>query len=224
MQFSTAVAVTLATILSSISAQTYYTPDPKDIDLLTKQTWCSDQIASCGLLCLDQNSGGGYTNSCDPDDLSWQCVCADGTVPNATQYTQTIPYFICINEQQGCVNNCPQADATCAQTCVSGKVCGATDPRRITSTKSGSSHTATSTGAPAASGTSGSDDDGDDKPYDAPTGTAASAKSTGGANSDDKSDDNSDKSNAGSKLLSISGGAFSVMILSLLCGSFVILL
>ncbi|KAK6538002.1 hypothetical protein TWF694_010895 [Orbilia ellipsospora] len=222
MQFTTSVAVTLATILSSVSAQTYYVPDPKDIDLLTKQTWCSDQVASCGLLCLDQNSGGGYTNSCDPDDLSWQCVCADGTVPNATQYTQTIPYFICIDEVQGCVNNCPQADATCSQGCVNGKVCGATDPKKVTTTsKSGSNHAATSTGAPAASGTSGSSNGGDDKPYDAPTGTASS-QSTGGSSSDDKSDDG--KSNAASRLLSINGGAFSVMVLSFLCGSFVILL
>lgn len=224
MYFSAAAVVVLTSLLGSVSAQTYYSPNPDDIDLGTKQTWCSNQISACGLLCLDQKSGGGFTNDCDPETLQFQCICADNTVPNATEYTQTIPYFLCTYTVENCVQNCGQYDPTCAENCRTGRVCGATNPSRVTSTKSGSSPATTSAAsAPSAS-------NGDDVAFDATaTSKKSGAQKTTGSSDDDApaetgSSDQSSTPNAGNRLSMVSGGAFSVMILSLLCGSFVFML
>lgn len=218
MYFSVSVAVALTSFLGAVSAQTYYPVNPDDIDLGTKQTWCLNQISSCGLLCLDQKSGSGFVNDCDTDTLQYQCICADNTVPNATEYSQTIPYFLCTYQVQNCVQNCGQFDPTCAETCRTGRVCGATNPTRVTSTKGGSDKT---TSAPSATGTS-NNNNGDDVAFDATTTGKGGASKTGAAQDDDPAEtgiSGGDKPNAAIKLGS--GYTFSVMILSILCGAFI---
>ncbi|KAK6509238.1 hypothetical protein TWF481_003996 [Arthrobotrys musiformis] len=223
MLFSTSAVVALTSLLSAVSAQTYYPVNAEDIDLGTKQTWCLNQISSCGLLCLDQKSGSGFVNDCDVDTLQWQCICADNTVPNATEYSQTIPYFMCTYQIQNCVQNCGQFDPTCAENCQKGRICGATNPTRVTTTKgSGTDKTTT---APAGTGTSSSDD-GDDVAFDATATGKSASKTTGVADDDDPAETGSsnsdDKPNSAIKIGS--GYTFSIMLLSILCGTFVSLL
>lgn len=222
MLFSTSlVAVTLTSLLSVASAQSVYYPvNPEDIGLGTKQIWCQNQMSSCTLLCLDQQSGGGFTNDCDPETLQWNCICADNTVPNATEYSQTIPYFECTYQVENCVQNCGIGAQNCAQRCKTDKICGATNPTRLTSTAS--IKTASKTSTSTATGT----DAPDDAAFD-------DASTTSGANPtaiDDMDDpqtssgsQKSDKPNAGNRLSSVTGSgcAFSVMILSVICGAFV---
>jgi len=217
MLFSTSAIA--ATILAVVSAQSYSPINPDNIDIGTKSTWCSTQVASCTLLCLDQKSGGGFTNTCDPTSLSWSCVCADGTVPNATQYSQTIPYFECTYEVQDCVNSCPNGNPTCAEACVTNMVCGATDPTRVntTSTATLPSTTASST----ATGTGAPDDDGQANGFGA-TATDGSGASQTGDDSSSVSQTGSSKPNAGSRLECMQFGAhaFTIMLLSVMCGAF----
>ncbi|KAK6357347.1 hypothetical protein TWF718_001660 [Orbilia javanica] len=220
MYFSASVVVALTSLLSAVSAQTYYPVNPEDIDLGTKQTWCLNQISSCGLLCLDQKSGSGFVNDCDVETLQYQCICADNTVPNATEYSQTIPYFLCTYQVQNCIQNCGQFDPTCAENCRTGRICGASNPTRVTTTSGGASEKTTS--APAATGTSGGDD-GDDVAFDATSTGKSASKTTGAADDDDAPAEtggsNSDKPNSAIRLGS--GYTFSIMILSILCGAFV---
>ncbi|KAJ6259827.1 hypothetical protein Dda_5469 [Drechslerella dactyloides] len=216
MHFSASVAaVALTSLLSVVSAQSYYNVNPDDIDQGTKNTWCSNQVAACPNLCNDQGSVDPSKNECDTDTLQFSCICSDNTVPNATQYSQTIPYFLCTYQVQNCVDNCGSSYPQCAQQCVLGKTCGASDPKRSNVTVTA---TPTSTGAGSRKTGSGSNSNGDDVAFDG-TSTGDDASTTGGS-------DNSaaGAKNAGNRLSSIYGGASAatVMLLSVLCGAFVL--
>lgn len=56
------------------------------------------------------------TNTCDSDNLTYQCVCDNGLSPNITQYSQTLPYFICQQWGNNCVAGC-NGDNTCQSKC-----------------------------------------------------------------------------------------------------------
>ncbi|CAI2168076.1 6519_t:CDS:2 [Funneliformis geosporum] len=101
-----------------------YSFDPNTVDPNTKATWCNDQTTTCTNICNDNGSGGVSINYCKADTLEYSCVCANGITPNSTEYTQTIPYFMCIADQETCTKNCGPA----AQDCVNGcqKNCTAT--------------------------------------------------------------------------------------------------
>ncbi|EWC44589.1 hypothetical protein DRE_06670 [Drechslerella stenobrocha 248] len=206
MYFSTSIAaVALTSLLSVVSAQTYYSVNPDDIDQGTKDTWCSNQVAACGALCLDQSSGEATVNSCDTETLVFSCLCADNKVPNATEYSQTIPYFLCTHSVQTCVNNCGLGP------------CGATNPTRKNATSTAT--TATKTAGSRQTGTNG-----DDAPFDAAT-TGTDGRPI---NSDDDDAANGastgSQKNGASALSSVplNASAFTIMILSALCGAFVL--
>ncbi|CAB4375153.1 unnamed protein product [Rhizophagus irregularis] len=101
--------------------------DPSTVDPATKATWCNNQIASCTNICWD-NGYDATTNFCQPDTLQYDCVCSNGVRPNATEYTQTIPYFTCTADQQACINKCNPTTPTCVSACNTGN-CGATAPK-----------------------------------------------------------------------------------------------
>jgi len=150
------------TVFSAVAAlaglSAAQTIDPDSIDLATRDQWCNAQLTSCPLLCLQYpgNSAGTITNSCDPKTLVYSCVCeVNGLSPNATEFSQTIPYFECTEWGNQCVNNCG-ADSTCAVNCRTAYKCGASNPTlyNITTT---SSMTATATGGSAASSVNAAD-------------------------------------------------------------------
>lgn len=91
--------------------------DPSTVSPATKQTWCSDQQATCRNICLNSNNNDPITNYCIADTLQYDCVCSDGTRPNSTEYTQTIPYFTCTADQQTCINNCQPTTQQCVNDC-----------------------------------------------------------------------------------------------------------
>lgn len=66
------------------------------------------------------------TNTCDADNLTYDCECANGMQPNITQYTQTLPFFICQEWGNQCEKDC--GDSTCASECRQKHPCGAQDP------------------------------------------------------------------------------------------------
>jgi hypothetical protein len=78
--------------------------------------------------------------------LVFACVCSNGIAPNASQWTQTIPYFECTEYNIQCQANC-NGDSTCQANCVQQHPCGAQDPVKanITSTTATASATGTAT-------------------------------------------------------------------------------
>ena len=62
-------------------------------------------------------------------------MCDNGIAPNITQYSQTLPYFICTEWGTQCVNNC-NGDSTCGSKCRDDHPCGAQDPYKGNATVS----------------------------------------------------------------------------------------
>ena len=82
--------------------------------------------------------------------LDYSCVCSNGQQPNASEYSQTIPYYECTTAATDCVNNCNSADSSCQSACRTAHPCGAQNPMRVnTSTVSSTMAAATSSGASA---------------------------------------------------------------------------
>lgn len=138
-----AVTVLLA---SAVSAQEQYTINPNTVSNATRRKqlssstinpttnkcpefWCSQQQSQCPLICgqTSAQSETTETNSCDANALQYACVCANGQSPNISQYSQTLPFFICQEWGNQCVSNC-DGDTSCASDCRSQHPCGAQDP------------------------------------------------------------------------------------------------
>jgi len=133
-------------LVSATGVSVYPPLNVSTIDEADRMAWCQNQVESCPLICLNQEtkgSGGSPSdNTCDADDLSYSCICSDGTTPNATQYSQTIPFYICQQEVILCVNNCG-SDNICGSNCAADKPCGAKNPQppKSTATAAGSKAT-----------------------------------------------------------------------------------
>ena len=63
--------------------------------------------------------------------MSFSCVCSDGQSPNASEFSQTIPYFLCTETNNECVKNCESGDNKCASDCRDNNPCGAQEPTRL---------------------------------------------------------------------------------------------
>lgn len=153
-----ASVATLAIILLSLKvhSQAVYYIDPNSVPLSQRTSWCQSQINSCPLLCLQLPGESSTTdaNDCDPNTLTYDCVCGNGQSPNASEFSQTLPYFICTEYGSQCIANCG-GDTTCQSDCRSQHPCGAQNPTRVNVTTTSSTATATTTPAGATSGTAG---------------------------------------------------------------------
>ncbi|EFR02160.1 hypothetical protein MGYG_05163 [Nannizzia gypsea CBS 118893] len=109
--------------------------NPDDVAEATRQQWCLAQQTSCPLICLQLpgTSEVPAANDCDPDTLVFDCTCSNGKTPNATEYSQTIPYFICTESNNKCVENC-NGDHACQSACREDHPCGAQNPTPPNST------------------------------------------------------------------------------------------
>lgn len=137
--FKTIAAAALLVI--GVSAQEYYIR-PDSVDIGIRRGWCTSQQSSCPLLCM-QNAANGTSvieNSCDAATLQYECLCSNNLSPNLTEYSQTMPYFICVEYGGQCViNNCGRADTLCQSNCREDNPCGAQNPTRINVTSTTSS-------------------------------------------------------------------------------------
>ncbi|KGO76114.1 hypothetical protein PITC_006570 [Penicillium italicum] len=70
----------------------------------------------------------------------------NNVTPNATEYSQTIPYYTCTETNNQCVLKC-NGDSTCQNNCRVQNPCGAQDPKRVnvTTTTTTTAKAATST-------------------------------------------------------------------------------
>ncbi|KAJ5310423.1 uncharacterized protein N7443_002884 [Penicillium atrosanguineum] len=86
----------LAVAVVMVSSQWSATIDPSSVSLPLRKTWCSYQQNSCPLICLQVNgSSGASVNTCDANSLDYSCICSNGISPNASEYSETMAYFIC---------------------------------------------------------------------------------------------------------------------------------
>lgn len=120
------------------------------IDIDTRTGWCNAQVAQCPALCADQKDGlTDLENDCFPENLYYVCVCSDGSRPNLTQYSETIPYYLCTLDQAECIKACAD-DNSCSDQCRKTYVCGATSPKKTNAT---ATRTSSASSTPGASGT-----------------------------------------------------------------------
>ncbi|KAJ6103330.1 hypothetical protein N7486_005757 [Penicillium sp. IBT 16267x] len=124
------LVVVLASAASMARGQYIPTIDPESVVLSDRENWCNAQISSCPILCLQMpNTTGALVNNCSAKTLSYQCECSNGLSPNSSQFSQTMPYFICTEANNQCVANC--ADSMCQSACRSDHPCGAQNPVRV---------------------------------------------------------------------------------------------
>jgi len=142
-----------------LGASADYFIDPTTVPLATRSKWCEAQISSCPLLCTQFPGGSSTTaaNTCDPKTLQYYCICGNGLSPNASQYSQTIPYFECVEWGQNCVASCGANNNICAASCLQNNPCGAQNPIRVnvTSTSSTMSTAAATADSASTSATGG---------------------------------------------------------------------
>ncbi|GAD94151.1 conserved hypothetical protein [Paecilomyces variotii No. 5] len=123
--------------------------DPNSVPIDTRDQWCESQQTSCPLICLQLPGASSEPrdNSCNAKTLTYSCVCSNGMQPNSSEYSQTLPYFICTEYNNQCVNNC-NGDSSCQSACRDDHPCGAQSPKRynITTTSATSNPTASASG------------------------------------------------------------------------------
>lgn len=113
-----------------------YTINPDDVSGSDRQTWCDNQRAQCPLICLQQPGVTTMTtiqNDCDPDALTYACVCENNVAPNITLYSQTLPFYICQEWGNQCERNCGNNNV-CASACRQDHPCGAQEVQRPNTT------------------------------------------------------------------------------------------
>lgn len=134
--------VAAAALVSSVAAQ--YTIEPDSVSSSDREAWCLQQITQCPLICADINGGPATVNTCDPDSLTYGCLCSDNVRPNVSEYSLTLPYFVCTEWGNQCVEGCG-SNSACASACREDNVCGAKDPTPANTTST-SSTSASATG------------------------------------------------------------------------------
>jgi len=134
-----------ASFIGLSSAQVYPPVNPDDIDINIRNLWCVNQQEACPALCEDQEQVSATTNDCDPETLTFECLCENNVSPNMTEYSMTIPYHLCQQSITNCVANCGNGEAVCSNLCFTGKKCGASAPTLHNSTTTSSAPTPSKT-------------------------------------------------------------------------------
>ncbi|OAA62255.1 hypothetical protein ISF_05264 [Cordyceps fumosorosea ARSEF 2679] len=135
-------AAALATL-----AQADYQIDPSTVPLATRQRWCRDEKLTCPLICQQTEPRTTLVNDCDPETLQYGCLCGDNKQPNVSEYSLSMPYYVCTEWGRQCVAKCNNNNV-CASDCLQNHPCGATNPQRQNaSATSTQGATATQTGS-----------------------------------------------------------------------------
>ncbi|RFU77711.1 hypothetical protein TARUN_4529 [Trichoderma arundinaceum] len=138
VSFKSAVLAATMTFASIAKADYYIEPD--SVPLSTRQSWCSQELSTCPIICQQLTTKVTLVNDCNPKTLSYGCLCGNNQQPNISEYTLTLPFFICQEYVVQCVANC-DGDNTCASSCQQDNPCGATNPKRYNTTSSATTST-----------------------------------------------------------------------------------
>lgn len=150
--FRASIAFAALTALSLVSAQaqsnsTFTLPNPSEVDLGLRATWCRSQNTACNNLCQRATS-----NDCDINTLDFNCVCSNGESPDFNPYRDTIPFFVCKRLFEDCIASNPD-DARAQENCTTtyDDNCGtedSADAAQIDAQTSTSSATSSATAPP----------------------------------------------------------------------------
>ncbi|PHH92115.1 hypothetical protein CDD83_8878 [Cordyceps sp. RAO-2017] len=135
---STVVATVVA--LAAV-AQADYQVEPSSVPISTRQAWCANEKNTCPLICQQMEPRTTLVNECDAEQLTFGCLCGNNQRPNVSEYTLTLPYFICQEWGNQCVKACK--DNGCASDCREKHPCGATDPKKYNATTTSGTASAT---------------------------------------------------------------------------------
>ncbi|KAK3677601.1 hypothetical protein LTR78_002451 [Recurvomyces mirabilis] len=168
------LAVTAFTGL--VSAQNYSTSgalsiDVSQVDTQQRLAWCVSQTTSCPQIC----SGSTTANTCDSNTLNYTCTCSGGSSPNISDYTQTVPFFVCEQWKANCADAHPndlQGLAGCHSVVCGAKNASAAGGSSGSSSASSGSASATGSSTGSATGAAGSA---------SATGSAAASAASSGA-------------------------------------------
>lgn len=72
--------------------------------------------------------------------LKFGCVCSDGSIPDVTPYSQTVPFFVCQETYVQCIASHPN-DAEGQRACKKAADCGSKNASAVTTTASDTSST-----------------------------------------------------------------------------------
>ncbi|KAL4936498.1 hypothetical protein BDV06DRAFT_227848 [Aspergillus oleicola] len=135
----------ISSLATLAKCQDNYTVDASSVGDGIKEQWCTSQTSACPLICLQLpgTTDAPMSNDCDDDTLVYSCICSNGQTPNASEYSQTIPYYLCTEQNNRCVSACAQTDSSCQSSCRTQNPCGAQNPRPPNNTVNGNT---TSTG------------------------------------------------------------------------------
>ncbi|RYP21848.1 hypothetical protein DL767_009167 [Monosporascus sp. MG133] len=150
--FRASIAFTALTALSLVSAQaqsnsTFTLPNPNEVDLGLRATWCRSQRTACSNLCQRATA-----NDCNVQTLDFSCVCSNGESPDFNEYRDTIPFYVCKQLFEDCIASNPD-DARAQENCTTtyDDNCGtedSADAAQIDAQTSTSSATSSATAPP----------------------------------------------------------------------------
>jgi hypothetical protein len=109
------------------------------------ESWCKFELSSCPAICRELDTRPVMVNECDPNQLTYGCLCGNGQQPDIEQYSLTMPYFTCTEFGNQCVAKCGRDDHTCQSACRSENPCGAQNPKPPNSTATASATASSST-------------------------------------------------------------------------------
>ncbi|KAK3336146.1 hypothetical protein B0T19DRAFT_453435 [Cercophora scortea] len=163
---------TLLALASAIVVSADYYIDPTSVPLSTRMAWCNDETSTCPLICQQTYPNTVEVNTCDPETLTYGCLCGNGLQPNISEYSLTLPFHVCQQWGVQCVQDC-NGDNSCASHCQQDHPCGAQNP-----TKANVTTTATLSATASASASTTAN-----QIFTAPAGSQATDSSSAAANS-----------------------------------------
>ncbi|KAK5076066.1 hypothetical protein LTS08_002574 [Lithohypha guttulata] len=146
---SVAPSSTVAQSMPPTATQAF---DANNVTAATKFQWCLAQLNTCPQIC----GGAASLNTCDSNTLMYSCTCPNGTVPDSTAYTQSLPFFVCQETYIQCVRNNPN-NAQAQGACRTNQQCGTRNAtaEALLSTSGASSSVASATSRASSSAASG---------------------------------------------------------------------
>lgn len=124
--FRTAVFAIAAAFITTATAD--YPIDPTKVRESDRKKWCLDQTSVCPLICKQTSPPTTLVNTCNWETLQYGCICGNQLAPNVSEYSLTIPFYVCQEWGNQCVKNCGLANNACAQACREDHPCGAQNP------------------------------------------------------------------------------------------------
>ncbi|QUC17471.1 uncharacterized protein UV8b_01712 [Ustilaginoidea virens] len=124
-------AVLAAAVFGAV-ASADYAIDPSSVSLGTRQSWCAQEQSTCPLICQQVEPRTTLVNTCDPVTLTFGCLCGNNQQPNVSEYSLSLPYFICQQWVQQCQNACDTN--ACKSDCTQNHPCGAQNPQKANAT------------------------------------------------------------------------------------------